>query len=87
MVGIPVIAMISAAALVVGYLARRRIRSAIRGRTPVVTDEVLKTILSEGALEALGDGDEEPLDDDAIRAAEDEFWAEDWGDDPEGWRG
>lgn len=83
--GIPIIAVVSACALVVGYLARRRIRDAIRGRTPIITDDVLRTILTEGAIEAL-DRDDEPLDDDAIRAAEDEFWEEDWGGDPEAWR-
>lgn len=82
--GIPVIAVLSVCALVVGYIARRRIRDRIRRRTPVVTDDVLRTILSEGALEAI-DGDDEPLDEDAIRAAEDEFWGDEW-DEPEAWR-
>lgn len=83
--GIPVIAVLSACALVVGYLARRRIRDAIRGTGPIVTDEVLRRILSEGAIEDL-DGEDEPLDDDAIRAAEEEFWEDEWGDEPEVWR-
>ena len=84
--GIPVIAVVSAAVLVVGYFARRRIQDAIQGRTPVVTDDVLRTILSEGALEALDEADDEPLDDDAIRAAEDEFWDEGWSEESEEWR-
>lgn len=62
---------------------RRRVRDVISGRKPVVTDEVLDRILGEGRVEFSESGpDDDPLDEDAAREAEDRFWDEDW-DEPE----
>lgn len=74
---------LAAVAAVAGYLSRRRIRRVLKGDEPIVTDAVLRSILEEGEIDA---SDDEPLDEDAIREAEDEFWQEDW-DDPEPWSG
>lgn len=74
---------LAALVIVGGFLGRKRIRDVVGGGEPIVTDEVLRAILEEGELEA---PDEEPLDEDAIRDAEDEFWGEEW-DDPEPWAG
>lgn len=67
-----------------GVLSRRRVRRTVEGDQPVVSDEVLRRILEEGALES---EEEEPLDEESIREAEDRFWDESW-DEPEeeGWR-
>lgn len=60
--------------IVGGLAATRRIRDTVDGDVPVVTDEVMRRILEEG-----GSGDEEePLDEDEIREAEDRFWDEEW---------
>jgi hypothetical protein len=58
-----------------GLIARRRVRGAVKGDVPVVTDDVMRRILEEGA--AGGEG-HEPLDEDEIREAEDRFWDEEW---------
>lgn len=66
-----------------GFYARRRIREAVQGRRPVVTDEVMRRILEEGAA---GETEDEPLDEEAIREAEERFWDEEW-EEPEGLEG
>lgn len=58
-----------------GLVARRRVRGAVDGDVPVVTDEVMRRILEEG--EAVPEEDE-PLDEERIREAEDRFWDEEW---------
>jgi hypothetical protein len=73
---------LAAVVLVAGLLARRRVRGAVDGDRPVVTDEVMRRIVEEGSLPA---GDE-PLDEDAIREAEERFWEEEW-EEPEEWGG
>lgn len=70
--------------VIAGALARRRVRHTVEGERPVVSDEVLRRILEGGAVEP---GEEEPLDEDAARDAEDRFWDETWDEpDGEGWR-
>ena len=71
--------------LLAGLLARRRVRRAVEGRSPVVSDDLLRSILDHEALHTPNDG--EPLDEDAIRQAEDEFWEEDQWTDADDWRG
>lgn len=75
-----------AAALVIlaGLAARRKIRRAVIGEAPVVTDEVLRRVLEEGSVDVTET--DEPLDEDQIREAEDEFWTSEW-DDAEPWSG
>ena len=75
-----------AAALVIlaGLTARRKIRRAVTGEAPVVTDEVLRRVLEEGSVDVTET--DEPLDEDQIREAEDEFWTSEW-DDAEPWSG
>jgi hypothetical protein len=70
--------------VIAGALARQRVRRTVEGKRPVVSDEVLRRILEEGAVSP---EEEEPLDEDAARDAEDRFWDETW-DEPEGegWR-
>jgi hypothetical protein len=68
-----------------GFLARRRIRRATDRRSSIVSDELLRSILDEEELQALGE--DEPLDEDEIHRAEDEFWAEENWTDPDDWRG
>jgi len=65
----------AAVVLAGGLVARRRVRDAVEGDVPVVTDEVMRRILEEGAA---GGEDDEPLDEDEIRRAEDRFWDEEW---------
>ncbi len=69
---------LAAVVLVGGLLSRRRVQRTVEGEDPVVTDELLRSLLQEG------EEDPEPLDEDEIRKAEDEFWDEPW-DDPEEW--
>ena len=75
-----------AAALVIlaGLAARRKTRRAVIGEAPVVTDEVLRRVLEEGSVDVTET--DEPLDEDQIREAEDEFWTSEW-DDAEPWSG
>jgi hypothetical protein len=79
--------LIGLAALVVfaGWQVRRRTQRTLRGDEPVVTDEVLRRILREGSVS--GDDpagpDDEPLDEDEIRKAEDRFWEESEWDEPD----
>jgi len=61
--------------LLAGFRAFRRVRRVVDDSSPVVGDDLLGSILDEDQLQALDD--EEPLDEDAIRRAEDEFWEED----------
>lgn len=68
-----------------GYLARRRVHRAMRDRSILAGDELLRSILDEKELQALED--DEPLDEDAIREAEEEFWSEDEWTDSDDWRG
>jgi hypothetical protein len=58
-----------------GLIARRRVRGAVGGDVPVVTDDVMRRILAEGSA---GRDEDEPLDEDEIREAEDRFWSEEW---------
>jgi hypothetical protein len=70
--------------VLLGWIVRRReIRETVEGERPMVTDEVLRRILSEGELEV---PEEEPLDEEEIRDAEDEFWDQTGWDDPEEFR-
>lgn len=66
-----------------GWMARRRVRRAVRGERLVVTDEVLRRILSEGAAGDGDDAEDEPLDLPRIREAEDRFLDEAEWDEPE----
>ena len=66
---------LAAIVLAGGLLSRRRIRDTVEGDVPLVTDEVLRRILEEGAVSP---DDDEPLDEDRIREAEDRFWDEEW---------
>lgn len=64
-----------------GWLVQRReVRETVEGRRPVVTDDTLREIMEHGSFEATED---EPLDEEEIREAEDEFWEGSEWDDPE----
>ena len=39
---------LAAVAIVCGFMVRRRVRRVVKGEEPVVTDEVLRTVLGEG---------------------------------------
>ena len=71
--------------LLAGVLARRRIRRAANSRSSIVSDDLLGSILDEEELRALGE--DEPLDEDEIRRAEDEFWSDENWTDTDDWRG
>ncbi len=73
------------AALVVvgGLLFRGRLRRTVDGRDPMTDDPLLREILAESDADIPEDP---PLDEDAIREAEDDFWSESW-DQAEDWRG
>ncbi len=71
-------------ALLFGLAQRRRIRRAASGKEPIVTDEVLRRVLEEGTVDLREE--DEPLDEDRIRKAEEEFWSRDW-EDPDPWEG
>jgi len=75
---------LAATVVLAGVLSRRRVGRTVEGDRPVVSDEVLRKILEEGSVES---EEEEPLDEESIREAEDRFWDESW-DEPEeeGWR-
>ena len=62
-----------------GVLARRRVQETVKGDRMVVSDETLSQILQDGSAEF---EEEEPLDEQAIREAEERFWDESW-DEPE----
>ncbi len=49
-----------------------------------MTDEVLRRVLEEGTVDLREE--DEPLDEDRIRKAEEEFWSRDW-EDPDPWEG
>ena len=68
-------------ALVVAVVALRRLRDrrTLHRDRLVVDDAAIDRILREGTLTA---GDDEPLDDEEIARAEEEFWEESW-DEPE----
>jgi hypothetical protein len=66
---------LAAIVLAGGLLSRRRIRDTVEGDVPLVTDEVMRRILEEGDVSP---DDDEPLDEDRIREAEDRFWDEEW---------
>lgn len=57
----------------------RRRREQVRPRTFRVDDSAIEQILARGTLTA---PDDEPLDEDEIARAEEEFWQESW-DEPE----
>lgn len=65
-------------ALIAGVLARARVARTVSDNDPVVTDEVLRALFEEGRVE-VADVDE-PLDEEEIRRAEDEFWSSEWED-------
>lgn len=67
-----------------GLVARGRVRRAVKDRSAGVSDDLLRSILDEDELRALDD--DEPLDEDAIRRAEEEFWEEDSWTDADDWR-
>jgi len=66
---------LAAIVLAGGLLSRRRVRDTVEGDVPLVTDEVMRRILEEGHLDP---DEDEPLDEDRIREAEDRFWDEEW---------
>lgn len=72
-------------AVVAGLLFRGRLRRTVDGEEPMTDDPLLRRILAESDADRPGDW-EPPLDEEAIREAEDEFWSESW-DQPEDWRG
>ncbi len=76
--------LLSVLAITCGFFARRRIQRIVRERDPLVTDEVLRSLLEEGTVEY--DDPDEPLDEGEIREAEDDFWSDEW-DDPGPWAG
>ncbi|TVR62978.1 MAG: hypothetical protein EA422_10430 [Gemmatimonadales bacterium] len=73
------------AALVVvgGLLFRGRLRRRLDGRDPMTDDPLLRQILADSGAQRPEDA---PLDEEAIREAEEEFWDQEW-DQPEDWRG
>lgn len=78
---------LSAAALVAvlaGALVRVRVARTVSGKEPVVTDEVLRAVFEKGTVEVADE--DEPLDEDEIRRAEEEFWSSEW-EDPDPWHG
>ncbi len=67
--------------VLIGWLVQRReVRETVEGRRPVVTDDHLREILDRGTVDV---GEEEPLDEEEIREAEDEFWEGSEWEDPE----
>lgn len=72
---------LAAVVLLGGLLRRRHVRRTVEGEEPVVTDELLRTLLDQAGR---GEEESEPLDEDEIRRAEDEFWGQEW-DEPEEW--
>lgn len=75
-----VFAVLSVVVVLAWLERRRRIRDTVEGRRPVVTDEQLREILEDGAIEFDRPAE---LDEEEIREAEDRFWDEaDW-DPPE----
>lgn len=70
---------LAAVGVMAGVLARRRVRQMVERDRLVVSDETLSQILQDGSVEF---EEEEPLDEEAIREAEDRFWDESW-DEPE----
>jgi hypothetical protein len=73
----------AAIVVIAGLLGRRRVKSAVDGERPVTGDSRPWEISEEDWK--TGDSDDDPLDEDEIRSAEDEFWESDW-DPPEEWR-
>lgn len=65
-------------ALIGGVVARVRVARTVSDNEPLVTDEVLRSLLEAGQVEVT-DVDE-PLDEEEIRRAEDEFWSSEWED-------
>ncbi len=72
---------LAAVVLLGGLLRRRQVRRTVEGEEPVVTDELLRTLLDEAGRD---EEESNPLDEDEIRRAEDEFWRQEW-DEPEEW--
>ena len=72
------LSMAALVAVLAGVLVRVRVARTVSGREPVVTDEVLRAVFDEVAEL------EEPLDEDEIRRAEEEFWSSEW-EDPDPW--
>ena len=66
-------------ALAVAAVVARRLRSQGGARGDLVTDEIVRRIEREGALQV---EEYEPLDLDDVRDEEDAFWSETW-DEPE----
>ena len=69
---------VAVVALIAGVAARARVARMLSDNEPVVTDEVLRALLEDGEVEVT-DVDE-PLDEEEIRRAEDEFWSSEWED-------
>ncbi len=65
-------------------LVRSRVRRRLEGRDPMTDDPVLRDILAQSDTGPEEEG--EPLDEEEIREAEDQFWEQEW-DQPEDWRG
>jgi hypothetical protein len=65
--------------IVLVAIPRIRARRERRPRHPVVDDAAIERILRHGTLSS---GDDEPLDEQEIARAEQEFWEQSW-DDPE----
>ena len=64
---------------VTGWRLRSRLRRETRSG---VTDEIVQRIETVGRVDA---EDVEPVDPEAVRAEEDEFWAQTWDEPEENW--
>lgn len=71
--------------IVGGLLARARVRRSAKGSLTILGDDLLRSILEEEE-ELRAFDEDEPLDEDVIREAEDEFWAEGQWTDADDWR-
>ncbi len=71
---------LAAVVVIAGLLGRREVRRAVRGDRPVTGGALPWEQASASAAE-----EDPPLDDDEIRAAEDAFHEDDWGD-PDAWK-
>lgn len=65
----------SALILVAGIRRYRQRRAVVRQTPPVVDEIAIRQIIERGVLSS---DEEEPLDEEAIRRAEEEFWDQSW---------
>ncbi|MGH7481599.1 MAG: hypothetical protein ACRELV_05545 [Longimicrobiales bacterium] len=80
-VGLAIAVPFGALAIAAGVRHVRRIR-ALRDRGPRLTDEMIRQLEDEGWVDV---EDEEPLDREAIREAEERFWDEERWDGADTW--